>query len=98
MDLVYGKKNRTSGKQVHDEVILEEPTESAEDAKAIVVDCLSKPFDGKNILNVDLPVDAKCAQNSYAANQKMGYRVTAGIFAFASIMIASPAHLRQFRK
>ncbi|KAL2473007.1 DNA polymerase I A [Forsythia ovata] len=53
--------------QVHDEVILEGPTESAEVAKAIVVDCMSKPFDGKNILNVDLSVDAKCAQNWYSA-------------------------------
>ncbi|KAK4279274.1 hypothetical protein QN277_016993 [Acacia crassicarpa] len=53
--------------QVHDEVILEGPTESAEIAKAIVVDCMSKPFDGKNILKVDLAVDAKCAQNWYSA-------------------------------
>ncbi|KAI8552791.1 hypothetical protein RHMOL_Rhmol06G0295500 [Rhododendron molle] len=49
--------------QVHDEVILEGPTESGEEAKAIVVECMSKPFDGKNILRVDLSVDAKCAQN-----------------------------------
>ncbi|KAL8144225.1 hypothetical protein V2J09_017257 [Rumex salicifolius] len=54
--------------QVHDEVILEGPTESSEEAKAIVVDCMSKPFNGKNTLNVDLVVDAKCAQNWYAAN------------------------------
>ncbi|KAL3508507.1 hypothetical protein ACH5RR_027908 [Cinchona calisaya] len=53
--------------QVHDEVILEGPTESAEIAKAIVVECMSRPFDGKNILKVDLSVDAKCAQNWYAA-------------------------------
>ncbi|XP_022932172.1 DNA polymerase I A, chloroplastic/mitochondrial-like [Cucurbita moschata] len=53
--------------QVHDEVILEGPTESAEVAKAIVVDCMSKPFNGKNILKVDLAVDAKCAQNWYSA-------------------------------
>ncbi|CAK9150260.1 unnamed protein product [Ilex paraguariensis] len=53
--------------QVHDEVILEGPTESAEVAKAIVVECMSKPFDGKNILRVDLSVDAKCAQNWYSA-------------------------------
>ncbi|KAJ0578712.1 putative DNA-directed DNA polymerase [Helianthus annuus] len=53
--------------QVHDEVILEGPTESAEVAKAIVVDCMSKPFDGKNILKVGLSVDAKFAQNWYAA-------------------------------
>ncbi|XP_023536872.1 DNA polymerase I B, chloroplastic/mitochondrial-like [Cucurbita pepo subsp. pepo] len=53
--------------QVHDEVILEGPTESAEVAKAIVVECMSKPFNGKNILNVDLAVDAKCARNWYSA-------------------------------
>uniref|UniRef100_A0A161ZR14 DNA-directed DNA polymerase n=1 Tax=Daucus carota subsp. sativus TaxID=79200 RepID=A0A161ZR14_DAUCS len=53
--------------QVHDEVILEGPTESAEVAKAIVVDCMSKPFNGQNILKVGLSVDAKFAQNWYAA-------------------------------
>ncbi|KAL1567030.1 DNA-directed DNA polymerase [Salvia divinorum] len=53
--------------QVHDEVILEGPTESAEEAKDIVVDCMSKPFEGKNILRVGLSVDAKCAQSWYAA-------------------------------
>lgn len=53
--------------QVHDEVILEGPTESADIAKAIVVECMSKPFDGKNVLKVGLSVDAKCAQSWYAA-------------------------------
>ncbi|RAL43501.1 hypothetical protein DM860_012642 [Cuscuta australis] len=53
--------------QIHDEVILEGPTESAEEAKGIVVECMSKPFDGKNILRVGLSVDAKCAQNWYSA-------------------------------
>ncbi|XP_056694182.1 DNA polymerase I A, chloroplastic/mitochondrial [Spinacia oleracea] len=53
--------------QVHDEVILEGPSESAEEAKALVVECMSKPFHGKNILTVELAVDAKCAQNWYAA-------------------------------
>ncbi|CAM9003863.1 unnamed protein product [Rhodiola kirilowii] len=53
--------------QVHDEVILEGPTESSEEAKAIVVDCMAKPFNGENILKVDLAVDAKCARNWYAA-------------------------------
>ncbi|KAF4377172.1 hypothetical protein G4B88_009164 [Cannabis sativa] len=53
--------------QVHDEVILEGPSESAEVAKAIVNECMSKPFNGRNILSVDLAVDAKCAQNWYAA-------------------------------
>lgn len=56
-----------TSKQVHDEVILEGPTESAEIAKEIVVECMSKPFDGRNILRVDLSVDAKCAQSWYAA-------------------------------
>ncbi|CAN0901055.1 DNA polymerase I B, chloroplastic/mitochondrial [Linum grandiflorum] len=53
--------------QVHDEVILEGPSGSAEEAKAIVVECMSNPFDGKNVLKVDLSVDAKCALNWYAA-------------------------------
>ncbi|KAL9232653.1 hypothetical protein vseg_007735 [Gypsophila vaccaria] len=53
--------------QVHDEVILEGPSESADEAKALVVECMSKPFLGKNILTVELVVDAKCAQNWYAA-------------------------------
>ncbi|XP_048495908.1 DNA polymerase I A, chloroplastic/mitochondrial isoform X2 [Beta vulgaris subsp. vulgaris] len=53
--------------QVHDEVILEGPSESAEEAKALVVEYMSKPFDGRNILTVELAVDAKCAQNWYAA-------------------------------
>lgn len=52
---------------MHDEVILEGPTASAEDAKAIVVECMSKPFYGTNFLKVDLSVDAKCALNWYAA-------------------------------
>lgn len=59
--------NTSPESQVHDEVILEGPTESAEVAKAIVVECMSKPFNGKNILSVDLAVDAKCAQNWYSA-------------------------------
>ncbi|RWV80573.1 hypothetical protein GW17_00058133, partial [Ensete ventricosum] len=45
--------------QVHDEVILEGPTESAELAKAIIVECMSKPFYGTNFVKVDLVVDAK---------------------------------------
>lgn len=47
-------------------MILEGPTESAVEAKAIVVDCMSKPFNGKNTLRVGLSVDAKCAPNWYA--------------------------------
>lgn len=65
--LVDYKAHYVFWKQVHDEVILEGPSESAETAKAIVVECMSKPFDGKNILTVELSVDAKCAQNWYAA-------------------------------
>lgn len=53
--------------QVHDEVILEGPIETAEEAKSLVVDCMSYPFYGKNILQVDLAVDAKYAPNWYAA-------------------------------
>ncbi|XP_065862340.1 DNA polymerase I A, chloroplastic/mitochondrial-like [Euphorbia lathyris] len=53
--------------QIHDEVILEGPSESTEEAKAIVVDCMAKPFDGQNFLKVELSVDAKCAQNWYSA-------------------------------
>ncbi|TVU43033.1 hypothetical protein EJB05_09464 [Eragrostis curvula] len=53
--------------QVHDEVILEGPEESADTAKAIVVECMSKPFYGTNFLKVDLAVDAKCAKSWYAA-------------------------------
>lgn len=53
--------------QIHDEVILEGPSESAEEAKAIVIKCMSYPFEGRNILRVDLAVDAKCAQSWYAA-------------------------------
>ncbi|XP_051135305.1 DNA polymerase I B, chloroplastic/mitochondrial-like [Andrographis paniculata] len=53
--------------QVHDEVILEGPTESGEEAKSIVVNCMSNPFDGENFLRVGLSVDAKCAQNWYSA-------------------------------
>ncbi|XP_060186946.1 DNA polymerase I B, chloroplastic/mitochondrial-like [Lycium barbarum] len=53
--------------QVHDEVILEGPEESEKEAMAIVVDCMSHPFNGKNILRVGLSVDAKCAKNWYSA-------------------------------
>ncbi|CAN6458083.1 unnamed protein product [Victoria cruziana] len=53
--------------QVHDEVILEGPAETADFAKNIVVDCMSRPFYGTNFLKVDLAVDAKCAANWYSA-------------------------------
>jgi len=53
--------------QVHDEVILEGPRESAEEAQAIVVDCMERPFDGTNPLQVHLVVDAKFADTWYEA-------------------------------
>eukprot|EP00210_Caulerpa_lentillifera_P004393 g4191.t1 len=57
--------------QVHDEVILEGPRDSAEQAKDLVVACMSRPFlkDGLscNPLRVELSVDAKCADNWYDA-------------------------------
>lgn len=65
--IVYLNVSFWGNTQVHDEVILEGPSESAEMAKDIVVNCMCKPFNGKNILSVDLSVDAKCAQNWYAA-------------------------------
>lgn len=52
---------------MHDEVILEGPAETADFAKNIVVDCMSRPFYGTNFLKVDLAVDAKCAANWYSA-------------------------------
>ncbi|VVB00979.1 unnamed protein product [Arabis nemorensis] len=55
--------------QIHNEVILEGPMESEKIAKDIVVECMSKPFNGRNILSVDLSVDVKCAQNWYAAKK-----------------------------
>jgi len=67
LDWKLSNKGNLYWKQIHDEVILEGPIESAEIAKDIVVDCMSKPFNGRNILSVDLSVDAKCAQNWYAA-------------------------------
>mmetsp|Transcript_10885 Transcript_10885/g.32322 ORF Transcript_10885/g.32322 Transcript_10885/m.32322 type:complete len:124 (+) Transcript_10885:3-374(+) len=51
--------------QVHDELILEGPEESKEEALAIVIDCMEKPF--KQPLSVDLTVDAKSAKTWYDA-------------------------------
>ena len=51
--------------QVHDEVMMEGPSESAEEAKQILVSCMQHPF--KHPLLVDLVVDAKIAQNWYDA-------------------------------
>ncbi|KAH7427135.1 hypothetical protein KP509_10G031600 [Ceratopteris richardii] len=53
--------------QVHDEMILEGPSDNAPYAKDLVVKAMSHPFDGKNILRVDLAVEAKYAKNWYAA-------------------------------
>eukprot|EP00250_Pteridium_aquilinum_P010412 c19366_g1_i1 orf=224-3553(-) len=53
--------------QVHDEMILEGPADSAAHAKDLVVKAMSHPFQGKNILKVDLVVDAKYASSWYAA-------------------------------
>lgn len=55
--------------QVHDEVILEGPKESAEEAQAIVVQCMRSPFGdaGGDPLLVDLLVDSKFAETWYDA-------------------------------
>ncbi|GAQ90985.1 DNA polymerase I superfamily [Klebsormidium nitens] len=53
--------------QVHDEMILEGPEESADEALSRVVHAMAHPFDGENILKVALAVDAKHAKNWYAA-------------------------------
>ncbi|PXF42329.1 DNA polymerase I A, chloroplastic/mitochondrial [Gracilariopsis chorda] len=51
--------------QVHDEIILEGPEESADIALPIVVEKMKNPLDIE--LRVDLTVDAKCAQSWYDA-------------------------------
>lgn len=53
--------------QVHDEVILEGPRESADEATARVVALMERPFWGTNPLRVELAVDAKHADNWYEA-------------------------------
>jgi DNA polymerase-1 len=53
--------------QVHDEVILEGPSESAAEAKDLVIQSMMYPFDGENFLDVELVVDGDYAQNWYAA-------------------------------
>ena len=53
--------------QVHDEVILEGPRESADEATARVVSLMERPFWGTNPLRVELAVDAKHADNWYEA-------------------------------
>lgn len=53
--------------QVHDEVILEGPSESAAEAKELVIKSMMYPFDGENFLDVELVVDGDFAKNWYAA-------------------------------
>ncbi|CAM9132669.1 unnamed protein product [Ascophyllum nodosum] len=55
--------------QVHDEVILEGPDETAEEALAETVRCMEQPWDdiGLKGLRVDLAVDAKSAKTWYDA-------------------------------
>jgi DNA polymerase-1 len=55
--------------QVHDEVILEGPRETAAEARDRVVACMRSPFTGLNPkpLLVDLVVDAKYADTWYEA-------------------------------
>lgn len=51
--------------QIHDEVILEGPTESSQRALALVKELMSEPLDEP--LRIELDVDAKIAQNWYDA-------------------------------
>lgn len=55
--------------QVHDEVILEGPKESADAAQAVVVECMRSPFGdaGGDPLRVELVVDSKYAETWYEA-------------------------------
>jgi len=55
--------------QVHDEVILEGPKETAEIAQAVVVECMRSPFGdaGGDPLRVELAVDSKYADTWYDA-------------------------------
>ena len=56
---------------MHDEVILEGPRETAEEAKAIVVRCMENPFETADVerdwLRVKLAVDCKVADTWYEA-------------------------------
>ena len=51
--------------QIHDEVVLEGPTEKAQDAKQRVVEIMNSPLD--KALSVELTVSAKIAKNWYDA-------------------------------
>lgn len=55
--------------QIHDEVILEGPRESKDEALAEVMRCMQNPFDGVGLkpLSVKLEVDAKTADTWYQA-------------------------------
>ena len=53
--------------QVHDEVIMEGPKESAERAQQLVVQHMEHPFNGQNPLRVALVVDSNVAENWYEA-------------------------------
>ena len=53
--------------QVHDEVILEGPQDSADAALAEVRRAMQNPFNGKNLLRVDLDVSAGCAVSWFDA-------------------------------
>ena len=53
--------------QVHDEVIMEGPKESAERAQQLVVHHMEHPFNGQNPLRVALVVDSNIAENWYEA-------------------------------
>eukprot|EP01048_Picozoa_sp_COSAG05_P018515 COSAG05_NODE_2722_length_2727_cov_1.532725_3_plen_61_part_00 len=55
--------------QIHDEVILEGPAESAEEAMALVVGTMGGPVkvDAEHPLRVELAVDAKIGKSWYEA-------------------------------
>lgn len=55
--------------QIHDEVIVEGPDESVEEALAEVKACMERPWDGLGLepLLVKLEVDAKSAKSWYEA-------------------------------
>ena len=54
--------------QVHDEVIMEGPKDTAAEAQQLVIDCMQYPFiQGRNPLKVDLVVDSKIADTWYEA-------------------------------
>ncbi|KAK9806725.1 hypothetical protein WJX72_000669 [[Myrmecia] bisecta] len=53
--------------QVHDEVIMEGPKETAEEAQQILINCMQQPFSGVNPLSVELLVDSNIADTWYEA-------------------------------